>query len=451
MLGDAVARSEPPPRVSLRWRRLLDAVGMPLLAVATALILGALVIWLTSGRFATVLEAYGGLLDGALLKPHSLSESLVATIPYVLASLAVALGFKAGLFNIGVEGQFYLGAVSVVWAGTAFSGLPAVLYLPLALAAGAAGGAVWGAIPGVLKVRTGAHEVITTIMLNYVAFRLAEYLVSGPLRDRSASAVQTVRVARDAELWALWEIPQRLQDPLNRVGLGILIALIAVALIHWGLTRSGSRPHPWRTAWAAGLAVGALGAVVLPPLFGLWWPFADPYDRLHVGLLLALGAAAGVWWLLERTTIGFELRTVGANPHAARFAGIDVGRTIVLAMTLSGALAGLAGAVEVLGVSICSCLPLFFSRGYGFDSIAIAVLAQANPLGILPAAFLFGAMRNGADLMELRSGVSKDVISLIQALVLLFVAAPAIVRWLYRIRGEPRPDESVPLMRGWGG
>ena len=143
------------------------------------------------------------------------------------------------------------------------------------------------------------------------------------------------------------------------------------------------------------------------------------------------------------------MRTIGANPDAARYAGMNVTRNIVLTMALSGALAGLAGSVEVLGLE--HNLPLFFSSGYGFDSIAIALVAQNDPFGILAAAFLFGAMRNGADLMELRSGVSKHVISLLQALLLLFVAAPAMVRWLYRIKAERRLEEEVPLTRGWGG
>ena len=154
------------------------------------------------------------------------------------------------------------------------------------------------------------------------------------------------------------------------------------------------------------------------------------------------------WWLLYRTTIGFELRTIGANPSAARYSGVNVTRNIVLAMALSGGLAALAGAVEILGLE--HNLPVFFSSGYGFDGIAIALVARMDPFGILAAAFMFGGMRNGADLMELRSGVSKHIISLVQALVLLFVAAPAMIRWVYRMKDEPRAEEA-PLTRGWGG
>ncbi|MCS6863117.1 MAG: hypothetical protein NZT92_22655, partial [Abditibacteriales bacterium] len=351
-------------------RHLWTSIRTPLLTVLTALAFGAVLIGVTSGGLRVVGQAYGGLWEGALLKPQGLSESLVATVPYIFTSLAVALAFRAGLFNIGAEGQFQIGALCAAWAGVAVMDLPPMLHLPLTLLAAAAGGALWGGIPGALKVKTGGHEVINTMMMNYIAFRLVEFLTSGPLKDPAASMVQTARVSPAAEL------------PLLRA---------------WGL------PLP-------------------------------PHDRLHAGLLLAVAMAVAVWWLLTKTTIGFELRTVGRNPAAAQFGGMSLGRTVILAMALSGALAGVGGAVEVIGVSTCRCLPMSFSSGYGFESIAVALLARTHPLGILPASFLFGAMRNGADLMEIRSGVSKSIIALIQAMVLLLVAAPSIVRWLYRLR-----------------
>jgi ABC-type uncharacterized transport system permease subunit len=456
---------------------------MPALALATALILGAVVIFITTGRLETVGEAYWGLLRGAFIKERGFSESLVAAIPYVFLSLGLALGFKTGLFNIGVEGQFYMGAIAAAWAGQAITGVPAIIHLPLTLLAGALGGAIWAGIPGYLKAKTGAHEVISTMMMNYVAFRLTEFLISGPLRAQgAASTIQTPRISPGAELWALWDIPARLADPLNALavglGLGFLAWLIARAV--QGKSQIANRKSqtdgaPDAMPETAGhairntqytisrpsfvirhsskliaVAVGLMAFLALPPLTRLWWPFTDQYDRLHLGLVLAVLAAVAVWWLLWKTTIGFELRTVGANPNAARYAGMSITRNVVLGMALSGALAGLAGAVEVIGVSICRCLPLFFSSGYGFDSIAIALLGRNNPFGILASSFLFGAMRNGADLMELSSGVSKYIISLIQALVLLFVAAPAVVRWLYRMKGGARADEA-PLTRGWGG
>jgi ABC-type uncharacterized transport system permease subunit len=434
--------------------RTVDVLSMPLLAIFTAFVIGGIVIWITSGSFQTVVEAYTGLIRGALFKPRGLSETLVASVPYILLSLAVAIGFKAGLFNIGVEGQFYIGAVSAAWAGQAVHGLPAIIHLPLAILAGAIGGAIWGAIPGYLKARTGAHEVITTIMMNYIAFRLTEYLISDPLKDKVATAVQTPRVSPAAELWTLAAIPKRLEDPLNALFVAIIFAFIAALIARWAVGRrrpAATRQQRRLVIWGTAAIVGVLSFFLLPVLTHAWWPFTDQYDRLHIGLFFALGAAVFVWWFMQRTTRGFELRTVGANPDAARYAGVNITRNIVFTMALSGALAGIAGTIEVLGVSICRCLPLFFSSGYGFDSIAIALLAKNNPFGIIAGSFLWGAMRNGSDLMELTSGVSKYVISLIQALVLLFVAAPAIVRWMYRIKRAPRLEEEAPLTRGWGG
>jgi general nucleoside transport system permease protein len=435
------------------WR----LIRMPFLAILLACLIGALVIWSTSGSLATVAEAYIGLVRGAFIKQRGFSETLVATVPYVFLSLAVAVGFKTGLFNIGVEGQFTIGSVCAAWAGVAFGGLPAVVHIPLVVLTGALGGAVWAAFPGYLKARTGAHEVISTMMMNYVAFRLTDYLVSGPLRDPASSGVQTNRIAPSAEIWTLAAFPERLQDPADALLLSLVIAFLVLILVRALLKTERFATYLTDIArqravyTGAALLAGVLSFFTLPALTRLWWPFTDPYDRLHAGLFLAIFAAVGIWWLLWKTTIGFELRTVGANPNAARYAGIPITRSIILSMAISGALAGLAGAVEVLGVSICRCLPLFFSSGYGWDSIGIALLAKNNPFGILAASLLFGAMRNGADLMELSSGVSKYIISLIQALVLLFVSAPAIVRWVYRIKDAPKSDEGVSLTTGWGG
>jgi general nucleoside transport system permease protein len=436
--------------------RILDTLSMPALATLMAFIGGALIIWVTSGSLGTVAAAYEGMINGAFFKTRALTETLVAMTPYVFLGLGLAIGFKAGLFNIGVEGQFYIGAISAVWAGILFPDLPAFIHLPFVLLAGALGGAIWAGIPGLLKARTGAHEVITTMMMNYIAFRLTEYLVSDPLRDRQSSAVQTLRVAPGAELWSLWQIPEKLSDPLNALGVAIFFTVIGLFVARGIIERRGFRERFATRAQQRGAilgiaaAIGILVFLALPPLSRIWWPFSDQYDRLHIGFIIALVAAAGVWWLMFKTTLGFEMRTVGANPDAARYAGINISRNIVITMALSGALAGLAGTGEALGVITCRCLPLFFSSGYGFDSIALALLAKNNPIGIVLAAFLFGAMRNGADLMELNSGVSKYVISTIQALVLLFVAAPAMVRYLLRMRATRKLEEEAPLTRGWG-
>lgn len=443
------------------WRRLPGKfwrlIRMPLLAILLAFVIGGLVIWFTSGSLTSVADAYTGLVRGAFIKQRGFSETLVATIPYIFLSLAVAVGFKTGLFNIGVEGQFTIGSICAAWAGVAFSSLPTIIHLPLVLLIGALGGAIWAAFPGYLKARTGAHEVISTMMMNYIAFRLVEYLISGPLRDPSSTGVQTNRVAPGAELWTLSAFPQHLQDPANALLLALVIAVLVMLLTRVLLqsktfaARITGIAQRRATYIGAGLLAGVLSFFILPPLTQLWWPFTDQYDRLHAGLFLAIFAAVGVWWLLWKTTVGFELRTVGANPNAARYAGVNITRSIILSMALSGALAGLAGTVEVLGVSICRCLPFSFSSGYGWDSIGIALLAKNNPFGILAASLLFGAMRNGADLMELNSGVSKYIISLIQALVLLFVSAPVIVRWVYRIKDAPKSDENTSLTTGWGG
>ncbi|MBE3576515.1 MAG: ABC transporter permease [Limnochordales bacterium] len=374
---------------------MLSRSAVPLLAVLTGLLLGAVIVIVTDQRvidawaqvtsnpaallaamWASISQAYQALFDGALGSPYAISESLVAATPYIFAGLAVALGFKAGLFNIGAEGQLFMGALASVWVGYAFSGIPAVLHVTLAVLAGALAGGVWAAIPGYLKARTGAHEVVNTIMLNYVAFRLSDWLINGPMKRPG---------------WV----------PIT--------------------------PEIQPTAY-------------LPRLF------AEPL-RLHAGFFLAIAAAVGVYYLLFRSTLGFEMRSVGANPHAARVAGINVGRTYVVTMALSGALAGLAGASQVLGVD--HWLGQGFSAGYGFDSIALALLGKSHPAGVVAAALLFGVLRSGATRMQSAAGIPIDIITIIQALVIAFVAAEALVRGLYRLRSQGKVGAEL-FTRGWG-
>ncbi|MCC7355077.1 MAG: ABC transporter permease [Anaerolineae bacterium] len=365
-------------------RRLLTGIGIPILALFSALLLGSFVILSTGGGWDKVLTAYGAVVYGAFLKPRGFSETLLAMTPLILTGLAVALAFKAGLFNIGGEGQFLIGSLCSVWIGYHLTGLPGIVLVPLGLIAGMLGGAFWAAIAGYLKSRLGSHEVINTIMLNYIAFNLGDFLVNsrGPMNDPTSSVPRSPMIALSAHL---------------------------------------PRLNP-----------------------------GSPSDRLHAGVIIALLATAVIWWLLYKTTLGFELRTTGANPDAARYAGMNARRNLVLAMALSGSLAGLAGAVEVQGLNFnVPAAVQSFSAGYGFDAIAVALLGHNHPFGVVPGAFLFGAMRTGADLLQLRTGVSRYVISIIQALVLLFAAAPAIVRWIYRIRAERRVEEA-PLTRGWG-
>jgi simple sugar transport system permease protein len=286
------------------------------------------------------------------------------------------LAFRGGLFNIGAEGQLTVGALAAAWAGFGLD-LPPVIHLVVVLAAGCLAGGVWGGVAGLLKARTGAHEVITTIMLNYIAGQLASYLLNGPLRDRSPLNViaQTPKIAEGARL-------------------------------------------------------------------------PDVVAGLHSGVLLTVVVAIIVWFVVWKTTTGFELRMVGSNPDAAAYAGVNVVRRMTWALGVSGLLAGLAGAVQVAGVNYRSTLG--FNIGYGFDSIAIALLGRNTVSGVLMSSILFAALRTGATKLQFRTQVSADIISVIQALVLLLVAAEQIVRWLYRMRApaiivQATEDDAVPV------
>ncbi len=372
-----------------RWlvlRRIGQSLLLPVLAIFTALLIGLLIIWVTTGSISTAFAAYAGLFTGAFGSPEAIAGTLVRTTPYILTGLAVALAFKCGLFNIGAEGQLALGALCAAWVGYRFE-LPAVIHLPLTILAGIVGGFLWGLVPGLLKARTGAHEVITTIMMNYLALQIVQLLLSGPMKAPGSVASQTPPLAPSA-----------------------------------------------------------------------WLPMLIPSLQLHSGVLLSLLVAFGLSWFIGKSVWGFELRTVGLNPAAARYAGMPVARNVVLAMALSGALAGLAGAVEVAGVALdaTSVTPLGsryfglgFSTGYGFDSIAVALLGRSNPLGVVAAALLFGSLRAGATRMQFDTQVPSEIISVIQALILLFVAAEAIVRRLYRIR-TPVDTTQPALTSGWG-
>jgi simple sugar transport system permease protein len=326
--------------------------------------------------WSLVWNAYSALFRSSLGGRVAISETIVNMTPLLLGGLSVALAFKAGLFNIGAEGQLLMGAMAASYAGFSFSGLPAVIHLPLALIAGFAGGAIWGAIAGILKARTGAHEVITTIMLNFVAINLTDYLLQTHLFLRPGRT-----------------------DPISK----------AVA-----------------------------PSAQLPRFFGDL--------RVNWGIVLALAAAYAVWWLLFRSTIGFEFRAVGANPSAAAYSGMSVAGTYIVAMLLAGGLAGLAGSAQLLGVQY-SVFP-GFSSGYGFDSIAIALLGRTNPLGVVLAALLFGILRAGATGMQAATSIPVDLIIVIQALVIAFIAAPRLVREIFRIRAD-RVADTDAFTKSW--
>ena len=352
---------------------------VPFLAILTAVVVGGVIIAFVGGN---PILAYRGLLEGSFGSTKALSETAVWATPYIFAGLAVALAFKGGLFNIGAEGQLAVGAVASSLVGYALPewlgyDLPAIIHLPLAIVFGVLMGGLWAAIVGWLKAYTGGHEVINTIMMNYIALNTTSYLLNGVMKDRS---------------------------PTNVIARTPLIA----------------------------------DSARIPPIFdGL---------RVHWGFILALLVAFGIWWLLNKTTLGFQIRTVGLNPDAAKYAGINVKRIVILTMALSGMLAGLAGTIEVTGLNYRH--ELGFSQGYGYDAIAIALLGKSHPLGVVLAAFLFAAMRNGATRMQFLTQMPVDLISMIQAFILLFVAADAIVRYIYRIKSK---GERVVLTRGWGG
>jgi simple sugar transport system permease protein len=349
--------------------RALRPALLPLISILCAFVVGGAGVALTG---ANPVLAFTALVQGAFLNDGAFPETLVATIPYLFLGLAVAVGFRGGLFNIGADGQLYMGAIAGAVIGVAVPGLPGAVHIPLALLGALAAGGVYGGLAGVLKARFGAHEVITTIMLNYCAYSIADWLIDhGPLMDpRMSASPRTLPVAGTAQL-----------------------------------------------------------------------PLLLPDSRLHIGLLIALAAIPVIWFLLERTTTGFRIRAVGLNQHAARAAGIRVGVTTALVMAISGGLAGLAGGDEVLGLT--HYMPPRFSIGYGFDAIAIALLARSSPWGILPSALLFGAMRSGAGFMQLQTQVSADLISVVQAIVIMFVGAPLLVRWLFRLRIGTERDAQI--------
>lgn len=391
------------------WSASLSAAIIPILAVFTGLVMGGIFIAATTEEvyaafresigsglaqsWQTIMVSYRALFVGAIGNPAEISaaigsgdrelvreafdpflESLVTSTPLIFAGLGVALGFRAGLFNIGAEGQLFIGALTATYVGYSFTNLPAIIHIPLALLAGFIGGGIWGYIPGWLKARTGGHEVINTIMMNFVAFRLVDWLLRTGMQDPDSVNPISPIVAESAKL----------------------------------------------------------------PVIG--------GSRFHLGFVVALVLAWVTWWYLFRTKWGFTLRTVGANPNAARYAGMNIVRATVMAMFLSGGLAGLAGANEILGLN--HRLVPAFSSGYGFDSIALALLGKNHPVGVVLAAILFGTLRNGATQMQVDAGIPIDIISIVQALVLAFIAAPAIVRTIYRLRDDGEDGQLVTS--SWG-
>jgi simple sugar transport system permease protein len=373
---------------------LRQALVVPALAVVTALIVGAVIIALTDldtlplwgtdpGEafrltMSGIGKAYKALFVGSVGSQRAISETLFAATPLILAGLAVAVGFQAGLFNIGVNGQMHIGGMAALWVGFSLT-LPAFIHIPLAIAAAIMAGAVWAGIAGFLKARTGAHEVITTIMLNFVALFLVDYLLKTSVFQAAGR-----------------------NDPISE-------------------------------------KVKATAQ----------FPTIPGFDRLNVGFFFSLLAVAFVWWLMYRSTIGFEFRAVGFNPSGGRYAGMNVAWVYLGVMAVSGALAGIAGTNPILGLE-----PYRGTSGFagtiGFDAIALALLGRSHPVGVLFAGILFGALRAGGREMQGAAGVPIDLVLVLQALIIVMIAAPRLVRAIYRIK-TPDQDVSTTISTGWGG
>ncbi|MFD6757124.1 ABC transporter permease [Micromonospora gifhornensis] len=340
-----------------------------------------------NSSWTLVSEAYANLFKGSVFDPGAttltaalspISETLTYTAPLVFTGLSVALAFRGGLFNIGAQGQAIMGVVLAALAGFLLP-LPPGLHLLVAVLAGALGGAIWGFIPGILKARAGAHEVINTIMLNYIAVYFLTWLI----------------------------VQNGVQDP-NRTD---------------AISRSVD------------------ASAQLPRLFG------EPL-RAHAGIFLAVLATWAVAWLLNRSTLGFELRAVGANPDAARTAGISVTRTYVLVMVFAGALAGLGGSQMVLGTTAAALTPLVIAQ-IGFDGILVALLGRVKPWGVAMAALLFGALQAGGNRMQSYSGISLELVTVLQALIVIFIAAPALVKAIFQLRAARAARLQTSLAKGW--
>lgn len=333
--------------------RLINIL-VPAVSVVLGLLVGA-IIMLLSGY--DPIEGYAALWNGIFGDIYAIGETIRQITPYILAGLAVAFAFRTGLFNIGVEGQLIVGWFAAAWVGVTFTDLPAFIHLPLALIAAAVAGAFWGLIPGLLKAKLQVHEVIVTIMMNYIAL----YVTNSLIRSISDGGDNTGRIAESASLAS--PFLQNLTD----------------------------------------------------------------FSRLHYGIIIALVMVFVMWFILEKTKTGFELKAVGFNQHASEYAGMNVSRNIIMSMVIAGTFAGLAGAMEALGTFQYANVKGGFT-GIGFDGIAVALLGANTPLGVVFGATLFGALKYGSLNMPNAAGVPVEIVSIVIATIIFFVASGYVIR-----------------------
>ncbi|MGI6331255.1 MAG: ABC transporter permease [Zhaonellaceae bacterium] len=335
-------------KVGFNWASLMKILT-PALGILAGALVGSIVI---VAKGVNPVTAYYYLLEGAFGSLDNFTASLIKSIPLGLTGLAVALSYKAGIFNIGCEGQLYLAAVGATVVGTSFAGLPSIIHIPLAILAGALLGGLYALIPGILKAYKGFNEIVITMLMNYIAIYFVSYLVQGPIKMPDQFYPQSAPILESARL-----------------------------------------------------------------------PFIIPGTRLHAGFLIVLALAVLLWWVFNKTTFGFQIRGVGLNQRAMEYGGTNSKQLLVKVMFLSGCIAGIAGAGEILGVHMR--LLENFSVNVGYDAIAVALLADLNPLGVLLSALFFGSLRNGANSMQISTGIPTAFVTIVQALAVLFVVMSA--------------------------
>jgi simple sugar transport system permease protein len=344
-----VATGNPVITFLVRWQ----AIIVPVFALAIAFLVGAALI---AGQGVDPLSAYASLIHYAWFSPDGLQTTLLRTATLSLTGLAVAIPLKIGMFNIGAQGQFLVGAITAAFLGYQFGNLPGIPLILLCMVGAIAGGALWGWISGILKARRNVHEVISTIMLNYIAAQIIDWLLNTYLKAPGQAIPQTPKIVEQAQIGGLGPIP--------------------------------------------------------------------------VGFLIAIALAGFSWWLLRRTVLGFQFATLGANPEAARYAGVKLPRMYAAGMTLAGGFAGLSGGVQTLGET--HYFEQSFAGSLGFDGVTVALLARGNPIGVVPAAFLLASLRAGAPGLQFDLGVQPEIVDLILAITLLLVSIPILAKLLVR-------------------